>query len=170
MKSKRLYIPIWYNSSQRMHGERLSAIVLYIPIWYNSSEIVQQSVLLTQSTLHSNLVQFKPYQHLKSKPNLKPLHSNLVQFKPEDEKIFTVCHYNFTFQSGTIQAQWEAYPVRAFLYLYIPIWYNSSSPCASPAAKFLQLYIPIWYNSSKNCPAPYINSSKLYIPIWYNSS
>ena len=82
--------------------------------------------LINKTSLHSNLVQFKrPGRYML--PGMRPpLHSNLVQFKrkqthfmqvvillyipiwynsSEAERHRTLFEYNFTFQSGTIQAR-----------------------------------------------------------------
>ena len=57
-----LYIPIWYNSSPSPDKYIVRTIHLYIPIWYNSSHSPQRQAYKLSQPLHSNLVQFKPFQ------------------------------------------------------------------------------------------------------------
>ena len=82
MRAIKLYIPIWYNSSDRYSGGYNRKTDLYIPIWYNSSTVIPYLLEEMDYTLHSNLVQFKPRSRPQKTPEFCPLHSNLVQFKP----------------------------------------------------------------------------------------
>ena len=104
MRAIKLYIPIWYNSSDRYSGGYNRKTDLYIPIWYNSSTVIPYLLEEMDYTLHSNLVQFKPRSRPQKTPEFCPLHSNLVQFKLSLDIGIYYPFSTFTFQSGTIQA------------------------------------------------------------------
>ena len=105
MDKRKLYIPIWYNSSQRAFTSAPFAKVLYIPIWYNSSsELPPFKVCLTYFTFQSGTIQaFRPVS------NLSPI------------RLYIPIWYN----SSSVSSRYR----NLLKPLYIPIWYNSSSQC-----------------------------------------
>ena len=170
----------------------LRRFVLYIPIWYNSSTSIAKKDKAGSRPLHSNLVQFKPLSIKRLISFVLSLHSNLVQFKQRYKGGWKNAVSNFTFQSGTIQAnvddlftEWEESFTFQSGTIQAPegegVRDKWKETLHSNLVQFKQckehcqggseeLYIPIWYNSSICVHVGIATYSCLYIPIWYNSS